>query len=202
PRGVDPLRFDQNDAGVIATLAIGPDPRIDVVDRVDDVLRPIVTVLPVVAVRRVTTDRHRDIQSKVEPVKGLLDARAALRPYRTFILSADQNPMRQVGDAGKRHPWRRHAEMKRAVREKVLARHLGRNGIPVSAVPRGNALHVAAGWRNPVEINVGLARDEVADTIRPDAEAIDLLEGPGAVGHERLPTLLTRCRWRNAVGVP
>src|SRR6059058_1022945 len=72
----------------------------------------------------------------------------------------------------------------------------------VGAKLRGEALRVAGRRDHAVEVDLGARRDEVADPLVADAEAIDLLEEPRAVGIEGLPRLLLRRHRPSAVLLP
>ena len=63
--GEDPLLLDQHRAGLIAPLFVGPDTRGDVVDRVDDVLWPVVADHAVHSLGGVAADRHGRVDEKI-----------------------------------------------------------------------------------------------------------------------------------------
>src|SRR5215813_3116553 len=75
-RSEDLLLLDDHGAGAVAPLRIGPDPRGDVVDGIDDVLGTVVARLPLRTLCGIAADRQRRIDQQVEPVGALLDLRA------------------------------------------------------------------------------------------------------------------------------
>src|SRR5437868_5031781 len=87
-RGKDPLLLDQNRAGLVVALLVLPNPRGDVFDRVDDVLRPVIADHAVRPLSGIAANRHGRVDQEVEPVDRLLDAWAALGPDRTVIFAA------------------------------------------------------------------------------------------------------------------
>ena len=94
--------------------------------------------------------------------------------------------------------------MWRPVSEEVLAGHFRRDGAiaDVGALIAAKPLRVTGGGNDPVEINLCLAGNQIADTVRPDAHLIDFVEYTRAVGHERLPRLLPRRDRHNAIRLP
>ena len=70
-------------------FAVGPDARSDVGDGIDDIRGTVVADLALRALRRVAGDRQRGVDQQVEPIGGLFDLRAALRPDRAVILPED-----------------------------------------------------------------------------------------------------------------
>src|SRR5262245_63883743 len=126
-RGEHLLVLHEHDAGAVAPGFVGPYTRQDVVDRVDDVLVAVVAQLAVGTLRGIAADRQRGVDEELEPVDGLLDARAALRPDCPSILSAREHPLHHAGDARERRargPW---AEMIGTIRKEVATARLGSN---------------------------------------------------------------------------
>jgi hypothetical protein len=103
----------------------------------------------------VAADRQARIDQQVEPVGGLLDLRAALRPDRAQVFSARENGLDVVGDLGQNRTRRRRGEMRRLVRKEVLAADLGGDiaVADIGAASRRQALGVAAWRRNAVEVD-------------------------------------------------
>src|SRR6516162_3470608 len=71
--GKDPLLLEQNRTSLVAALLVGPDPRGDVVDRVDDVLWPIIADQAMRSLRGVAANRYRRVDKKIEPIDRLFD---------------------------------------------------------------------------------------------------------------------------------
>src|SRR4051794_3052164 len=76
--GEDTLLLDQHGTREIASLIIGPDPRRDVVDRVYDILWPVIANQTLWPLCGVPADRHCRVDEQIEPVDRFLDARASL----------------------------------------------------------------------------------------------------------------------------
>ena len=90
-RGEELLLLDDDDAGTVAALAVGPDARLDVGDGIDDVGRPVVADLALRALRGVAGDRQAGVDQEVEPVGDLFDLRAALGPDRAVVVARGQD---------------------------------------------------------------------------------------------------------------
>jgi hypothetical protein len=59
--GEDPLLLDQNRAGLVVTLLVCPNPRGDVVDRINDVLRTVIADHALRALGGIAADRQRRV---------------------------------------------------------------------------------------------------------------------------------------------
>src|SRR5689334_18315417 len=64
------------------------------------------------------------------------------------------------------------------------------------------ALGVSGWWRGAIEVEVGPRRQQAADAVRAEAQAVDLLEHARRVGVERLTAARGRCAGLGAVALP
>src|SRR5215472_8943150 len=78
--GEDPLFLDKDSAGFVAALFVRPDSRSDVVNRIDDVFRPVIADHAVRPLGGVAANRQRCVDKEVQPIDRLFDPRAALSP--------------------------------------------------------------------------------------------------------------------------
>jgi len=83
------------------------------------------------------------------------------------------------------------------VREEIFAAPLGRNiaRAGIGAAVGRQALRVAGRRQDAVEVDFGLAGDQVSSAVLADLQPVDLLETARAVGEEALPRL-----WLGSVG--
>ena len=86
--GENPLLLDQNRTGLVAALLVLPDPRGDILNRIDNVLRPVIADHAVRPLGGIAADRHGRVDQEIEPVDRLLDPGAALGPDRAVIFTA------------------------------------------------------------------------------------------------------------------
>ena len=190
-RGEDALLLDEHDAEAITPRLISPGARDDQLGRVDEILVALVADHAVHALRGVAADRQRAVDEEVQPIEGLLDARAALGPDGAGVLAVRKDLLHGVGDLGERAARRIGGEVIRPVGEEVATHHFGRI-----------ALLVAGGGRDAKEVDLGARSDQARFAVAVDAEAVDLLEEPRAVGIERLARALGRRHRLGAVVVP
>ena len=198
-RGKDLLLLQHDDAGAVAALLVGPDPRRNVLDRVGEVLGAVIADLAVRTLRGVAADRHGRIHQQVEPIGRLLDLRASLGKDRAVVFSAGENPACGVGEPRQRRARRRLAEVEGLVGEKILAADFRRDVAfaDIGAARSRQAFGVSAGRQHAVEIHVGERGDQIADAGRADRQAVDLLEAARSVRIKTLSRLLgrrARCR--------
>src|ERR1700730_10043969 len=95
--------------------------------------------------------------------------------------------------------------MARAIGEEIRSRLFGGDvsrAADIGATIGRETLHITAGRRNTVKINLRLVGNQISDSVSANAEAVDLLEDSGAVGSEGLPALLACGAWRDAIGLP
>ena len=188
------LLLDQHHAGAVLAAAVVPDAGFDVVDRVDDVLRPVIADLAVRPLRRVAGDRQRGVEQQIEPVDRLLDARRALRPHRADIVAVVEHALHRIDDARERRTRRHRADVIRLVREEVVAARFRRDIALADILALGGrqTLGVTGRRHDAIEVDVRARRDQVAETFLVNTETVDLLERPRAVRIECLARALDR----------
>src|ERR1700678_2207521 len=96
------------------------------------------------------------------------------------------------------------AEMRRAIREKILA-HGFRRDIAVADVGaqmRRQALLVTGRRQDPDKIELRISGHQIAGTVLANTETVDLLDRPRSIREKRLPALLGRGYLLRAAGTP
>jgi hypothetical protein len=172
-------------------VLIGPDPGGDVVDRLDDVLRPVVADQTVRPLRGVAANRHRRVDQQIEPVDRLFDPRAALGPDGAVVFAACQDLLYRIGRSRQSASRRRGGEVRRLVREEIGAAALGQDvaGAGIGAAVFRQSLCVTGRRQDPVEIDLGLGGDQVAGAVFADLQPVDLLKAARTVREKALPRL-------------
>src|SRR4051812_26945799 len=128
--------------------------------------------------RGIAADRDRRVDQEIEPIGNLFDLRTALGIDGALVFLAVEYPSRRIGETRERRSRRGFAEKVRPVGEEILAAGFRRNVsiANVSAARCGQALGVAGGRKNPVEIYIRKRRNQVSDALRSDAQPVDLLK--------------------------
>ena len=160
----------------------------------DEILRPVVADHAVRALGRIAAERQGRVEQQVQPVQRLFDPGAALRPDRAGVLAARERGLHCVGDPRETRPRRMLAEVWRTVGEEIAAERFGRDVAcaDVRAVRGRQTLGVSGRGQHAIEVDLGVGRHQIADAVLADAEPVDLLDWPRAVGKERLPRLMRR----------
>src|SRR5579871_167998 len=150
------LFLDDDRAGLVSAVLVGPNAGGDVCHRIDDVLRSIIADHAVGPLRRVAADRQPRVHQQAEPVGRLLDRRAALRDDDPIVLAARQNLLRYVGQACERRARRSAGEVHWTVWEKVPAADFWRDVAfaDIGALAGGESLAIAARRLCAIKINV------------------------------------------------
>ena len=91
------LVLDGDGANAVPSRLVCPDARDDVIDRIDDVLVPVVAGGAVGLLRGIADDGHGGVDQQVEPVDRLFDVRAPLQPDRAGVLATGQGALHHVG---------------------------------------------------------------------------------------------------------
>src|SRR5262249_7548206 len=157
------LVLDGNSTHAVPPRLVYPDARDDVLDRIDDVLVPVVAGGAVGLLRGIADDRHGGVDQQVEPVDRLFDVRAPLQPDGPPVLPPRQGMLYRIGHPSYSRARRLVKEPQGPVGKEVHTKGLRWDVATPYICPLGDrqSLRVAPGRGSPIERKVGPGGEQI-----------------------------------------